>query len=395
MHVFFWILLLDWLIAGAWLLLVLQWRWNLRRIPDLIAQPAPHPAGGLPLLSVIVPARNEEGGIAATLRSLLASEGIPLEILAVDDRSTDQTGPIMDAIADAIGQEPSEAKLSVLHVTDLPAGWLGKTHAMELAAQQAKGEWLLFTDGDVVFDPHALRQSLCFAIESRADHMVLVPTVLLRTPGERMMIAFLQVAALWAVRLWRVPDPRAKLDSIGVGAFNLLRREAYDSFGGWQALRLQVVEDMALGRLVKKRGLAQRVALGRDLVSVRWATGAFGVVENLTKNLFAVFFFRPELLLAGAFFVALGTLFPLVMCFVALSSFGPMLLMLVALTIAYQKAGEYQHFSTFQLLLYPAASCLLIYALLRSMTLALWRGGIYWRGTFYPLKELRRKLKPT
>ncbi len=393
MHVFYWILLLDWLIAGAWLLMVLQWRWNFHRIPDLLAKPAPEPAGGLPLLSVIVPARNEQTGIAATLRSLLASEGIPLEILAVDDRSTDQTGLIMDAIADEVAN--SKARLTVLHVTDLPAGWLGKTHAMELAAQQARGEWLLFTDGDVLFDPHALRHSMCFAIDSRADHMVLAPTVLLRTPGERMMIAFLQVAALWAVRLWRVPNPRAKRDSIGVGAFNLLRRDAYQAIGGWQALRLQVVEDMALGRLVKKRGLAQRVALGRDLVSVRWAEGAFGVVENLTKNLFALFFFRPEFLLVGAFFVALGTLLPPAMCFVALSGCGPMLVMLLALTIAYQKAGEYQHFSTLQLLLYPAASCLLIYALLRSMTLALWRGGIYWRGTFYPLKELRRKLKPT
>ncbi len=393
MHVFYWILLLDWLVAGAWLLLVLQWRWNFHRIPDLLARASPQPAVALPLLSVIVPARNEQAAIAATLRSLLASQGINLEIVAVDDRSTDQTGLIMDEIAG----EPAHGHttLTVLHVTDLPAGWLGKTHAMELAAQQARGEWLLFTDGDVLFRPDALWQSLLFAIESSADHMVLVPTVLLRTPGERMMIAFLQVAALWAVRLWRVPNPRAKWDSIGVGAFNLLRRDAYEAIGGWRALRLEVLEDMALGRLIKKKGLAQRVALGRDLISVRWAEGAFGVVENLTKNLFALFYFWPAFLLVGAFTVALGTLLPIAMCFVALSGCGPMLVMLLALTIAYQKAGEYQHFSTFQLLLYPVASCLLIYALLRSMTLALWRGGIYWRGTFYPLKELRRKLKPT
>lgn len=281
--------------------------------------------------------------------------------------------------------------LEVLHVAELPPGWLGKTHAMSLAAQQATGEWLLFTDADVVFHPDALRRALAYATWSSADHMVLLPTVLMRSWGERMMISFLQVLSIWAVRPWRVPDANAKRDSVGVGAFNMIRREVYDAMGGWEGLRMEVLEDLTLGRRVKQRGYAQRVALGVDMVNVRWATGAFGVVDNLTKNLFALFRFRPEVVFAVACGTSLFTLFPLLACLAGPALWWPTGIMLIALLLAYQMIGKYQHFSAAQMLLFPAATVLLLYAMLRSMLLATWRGGILWRETFYSLGDLRRK----
>jgi cellulose synthase/poly-beta-1,6-N-acetylglucosamine synthase-like glycosyltransferase len=138
-------------------------------------------------------------------------------------------------------------------LAELPPGWLGKTHAMALGARHATGEWLLFTDGDVLFHRDALRRALEYATHSGADHMVLLPTILLRSFGERMMVAFLQVLSVWPLRLWRVPDPRAQRDAIGVGAFNMIRREVYDAVGGWEALRMEVIEDLALGRRVKAK----------------------------------------------------------------------------------------------------------------------------------------------
>jgi cellulose synthase/poly-beta-1,6-N-acetylglucosamine synthase-like glycosyltransferase len=366
---------LGWLIALAWLLRVLEWRFQLHRVPDLTDSAYAMPSGPLPRLSVIVPARNEEANVAATLHSLLASEGVELQVIAVDDRSTDQTGKAMGTLA---------GQATILHVEDLPAGWLGKTHAMALAAQQATGDWLLFTDADVLFHPDALRRALRFAVSSGADHMVLLPTVLLRSWGERMTIAFLQVLAIWALRVWRVPDSRAKRDALGVGAFNLIRRDVYDALGGWEALRMEVLEDLALGRRVKEKGYAQRVALGLDLVSVRWARGAFGVVDNLTKNLFALCRFRPERVLGLVACIALFTLFPLI-------TGWPVLLLCLTLIVAYQTAGKYHHFTAAQFPMFPIASLLLQYALLRSMYQALWRGGVTWRGTFYPLKELRSR----
>jgi glycosyltransferase involved in cell wall biosynthesis len=385
--------LVDWAIALSWALRVLAWRRMLPLVPDLTRTTGLHPGqlpSRLPSMTVIVPARNEAENIAATLRSLLVADGVALQVIAVDDRSTDQTGAIMEAMArsewDAGGK-----RLHVLHVEELPAGWLGKTHAMSLAAQQATGEWLLFTDADVVFHPDALRRALAYATWSSADHMVLLPTVLLRSWGERMMISFLQVLSIWAVRPWRVPDPAAKRDSVGVGAFNMIRRAVYDDMGGWEGLRMEVLEDLALGRRVKQRGHAQRVALGVDMVNVRWARGALGVVDNLTKNLFALFRFRPEVVFAVACGISLFTLFPLLACLAGPALWWPTGLMLIALLLAYQMMGKYQHFSVAQMLLFPAATVLLLYAMLRSTLLAIWRGGILWRGTFYSLHELRRR----
>jgi cellulose synthase/poly-beta-1,6-N-acetylglucosamine synthase-like glycosyltransferase len=387
------VLVLDWLIALAWLLQVLVWRHMLHRVPDLTQTNGGHPSQALLRLSVIVPARNEAAGIAATLHSLLAVDGVALEIVAVDDRSTDQTGAIMDAVANGIaaqGGVPGKT-MQILHTAELPPGWLGKTHAMALGARQATGEWLLFTDGDVLFHRDALRRALEYATQSGADHMVLLPTILLRSFGERMMVAFLQVLSVWPLRLWRVPDPRAQRDAIGVGAFNMIRREVYDAVGGWEALRMEVLEDLALGRRVKQSGFAQRAALGLDLVNVRWAQGAFGVVENLTKNLFALCHFRSARVLGLACGLTLFTLFPLAACLAGPAMWWPAGTLLIAFFLAYQRAGEYHHFSAAQMVMFPIASILLLHALLRSMILALWRGGILWRGTFYSLRDLRQQ----
>jgi glycosyltransferase involved in cell wall biosynthesis len=386
------VLVLEWLIALAWLLQVLVWRHMLHRVPDLSQTSYGHPSRTLPRLSVIVPARNEAAGIAATLHSLLAVDGIALEIVAVDDRSTDQTGAIMDGLAASVaaqGGVPGKT-MQILHVAQLPPGWLGKTHAMALGARHATGEWLLFTDGDVLFHRDALRRALEYATQSGADHMVLLPTILLQSFGERMMVSLLQVLSLWPLRLWRVPDPRSQRDAIGVGAFNMIRREVYDAIGGWAALRMEVLEDLALGHRVKASGFAQRAALGLDLVCVRWARGAFGVVDNLTKNLFALCHFRPALLLGFACGLALFTLFPLAACLAGHAMWWPAGILLIAFFLAYQRAGKYHHFSALQMVMFPVASVLLLYALFRSMFLALWRGGISWRGTFYSLRELRQ-----
>jgi glycosyltransferase involved in cell wall biosynthesis len=383
----------DWAIALSWALRVLAWRRMLPSVPDLTQTTGLHPGqlpSQLPSMTVIVPARNEAENIADTLHSLLVADGVALQIIAVDDRSTDQTGAIMETIAQSTGDAGGNM-LQVLHVAELPPGWLGKTHAMSLAAQQATGEWLLFTDADVVFHRDALRRALEYATWSSADHLVLLPTLLMRSWGERMMISFLQVLSIWAVRPWRVPDPKAKRDSIGVGAFNMIRREAYDGMGGWEGLRMEVLEDLTLGRRVKQSGYAQRVALGVDMVNVRWARGAFGVVDNLTKNLFALFRFRPEVVFAVACGISLFTLFPLLACLAGPALWWPTGIMLIALSLAYQQAGRYQHFSAVQMLLFPAATVLLLYAMLRSMLLAIWRGGILWRGTFYSLHDLRRR----
>jgi glycosyltransferase involved in cell wall biosynthesis len=387
------VLCLDWLVASVWLWRVLVWRRMLRKVPDLtqveIASASESAPSALPSITVIVPARNEAQDIAATLDSLLDSSGIPLEIIAVDDRSNDETGAIMDEAArKAVAQSK---KLQVLHVTELPKGWLGKTHAMALAARHATGEWLLFTDADVRFRQDALRRALAFAISSKADHFVLMPTLEFRSAGERMMLAFLQVMANFSVRLWHVPDPDARRDAIGIGAFNMIRREVYDAIGGWESFRMEVVEDLALGRRIKRLGFAQRVAVGQNLISLRWVQGSFGVVENLAKNLFAVFRFRSLLLFSFLPVFLLFTLFPLAAAFDGVGAVCATAVMIFAVLLAYHRQAEYQPFTAWEALSFPVASTLMFYTLLRSMVVVLARRGIFWRGTFYPLSELRKQ----
>src|SRR5580704_15029432 len=246
--------------------------------------------GGNPRVSIIVPARNEEDVIEPALKALLALDYDNYEVIAVNDRSTDRTGEIMDGIAERlhlsqkareIGQANPAASLRVLHHRELPSGWLGKTHAMWTAANQADGDWLLFTDGDVLFKPDSLRRALAYAEAEMADHVVLFPRMIMKRPGEYMMIAFFQTMFMFGHRPWKVADPKAR-DHMGVGAFNLIRRGVYEAVGTYEALRMEVLDDMKLGKVVKNAGFAQRNVFGSDLISIRWANGAMGVVNNLT-----------------------------------------------------------------------------------------------------------------
>ena len=174
-------ILSSWLLALVWLWQALTARRGMPSLPDLIGsgvlQLPPLPACEGPHLTVIVPACNEEDSIQTTLRSLLASTGLRLQIIAVDDRSTDRTGERMDEVAAEAAATGGPHDLRVIRVSELPAGWLGKPHAMALAASNAAAPWLLFTDGDVVFHPQALDLALREALALNADHLLLVPTV--------------------------------------------------------------------------------------------------------------------------------------------------------------------------------------------------------------------------
>jgi glycosyltransferase involved in cell wall biosynthesis len=384
-----------WVIALLWVVSTVIALRKLPEIPDLLESKygAAH-VGALSegqLISVIVPARNEAADIEATLRSLLELEGVRLEILAVDDRSTDATGAIMDRLA-AEGAAQGKS-LTALHIADLPEGWMGKTHAMAVGAGRARAPWLLFTDGDILFAKDSLLRAINFADAERADHVVIFPTLILKTFGERVMIAFFQgISALFS-RFWRIPVEGTK-ESLGVGAFNLIRADVYRDLGGFESLRMEVLEDLRLGFEVKRRGYRQRVAFGRDLVRVRWVVGAAGMIRNMTKNFFAAFRFRVWLTLAASTGLAVFCLGP----FAALAGSWWMrlaaLLVLTMLLLLYRYYRQYTGISAWYTLTFPVAALLVLYAILRSMVLTLVRGGVVWRGTLYPLAELRKFAGP-
>jgi glycosyltransferase involved in cell wall biosynthesis len=355
---------------------------------------------GNPRVSIIVPARDEEEAIEQALQTLLALDYDNYEVIAVDDRSTDRTGEIMERVAGSQSPQPVSAenaetrmehpRLRVIRHRELPAGWLGKTHAMWTAANFATGDWLLFTDADVLFKPDSLRRALAYAEAEQADHVVLFPRMIMKRPGEYMMIAFFQTMFMFGHRPWKVADPSTD-DHMGVGAFNLVRRRVYDAVGTYQALRMEVLDDMKLGKVVKNGGFAQRNVFGGDLISIRWAHGALGVVNNLTKNFFAVLSFQWWRALLSAFGLAFLNFGPFLGVWLAHGwaqlPYGVALgsMFLIYLGMSWRSAVPVYYF-----LLHPVSTALFIYTLMRSTCMTLWNDGIVWRGTKYPLEELRK-----
>jgi glycosyltransferase involved in cell wall biosynthesis len=386
-------LAVSWLLAIAWLWHAVASLRGMATLPDLTLIDAgslpPIPSGDGPDLTVVVPACNEENSIQATLRSLLASNGPRLEIIAVNDRSSDRTGERMDEVAADAAACGGPHSLRVMHISELPTGWLGKPHAMAMAAQQAASPWLLFTDGDVIFDPQALELALRHAQAEKADHLVVVPTVILKTYSEAAMFGVMNVLGGWTIRLWKVADPRAR-DSIGVGGFNLVRRDVYVSLGGFEALRMEVVDDLRLGWLVKRGGYAQRIAAGPQLVRIRWLQGALGVVHLAEKNGFAVYRYRVGLTLLASLGLAVQIVWPLLAIATGGWAFAAGLLTYLSIALTYQANRRETLASPWLSIFFAPAATVVLYALLRSMALALTRNGVDWRGTRYPLDELRR-----
>jgi glycosyltransferase involved in cell wall biosynthesis len=351
---------LDWSYAGEW-----------------VAEEAPR-------LVVVVPARDEAEDIAATMEALLESDYPRLEIVAVDDRSIDGTGKILDGYGVGHG-----GRVRVIHVSKLEEGWLGKTWAMQTALAATESEYVLFTDADVLMSPTILRRAVAYAEEVRADHLVVFPTMLVKTWGEGVVLGFFQVLGLWATRPWRVGDPKAKRDAIGVGAFNLVRRDALEEIGGLEPQRMVVLEDVTLGRRMKAAGMRQRVAFAPGLVLVHWASGARGLVEVMTKNMFSSVNFRVELMVGACLWIVVFCLLPIV----GLgwwTTVAPSLMVMCCMAVTYRTMGAVSGIDARYGWLYPLGALTFVYAMLRSMVVTWMQGGVRWRGTFYPLKELRK-----
>jgi hypothetical protein len=243
-----------------------------------------------------------------------------------------------------------------------------------------------------MFRPDCLRRAISYAEAERADHLVLFPRTIMKRPGEKMMLAFFQLMFVFGHRPWKVADPKAK-DHIGVGAFNLVRRQVYEAVGTYEALRFEVVDDMKLGKVIKNASFRQRNVLGGDLLELHWAQGALGVVRNLTKNFFAVMSFQWWRAIGFCIAAAFLNIMPFAGVFLANGWVRiPYAVALACLFFLYFGMSLFSDVRPWYVLLHPFGTLLFIYTMLRSMFFALRNGGVEWRGTVYPLDELRRGL---
>ena len=378
----------GWGVAVLWCLRTRALISHLPKIPDLTGVEWDLCPVTAPGLIVVVPAKDEAETLRPAMETLLAQDYPWLRIVAVDDRSTDGTGYLLEELA---AQHPG--KLDVIHLTEEAEGWIGKTFALEAATQSSNSEYILFTDADVWFSPSVLRRALAYAQVSGADHLVVLPTAVTKTWGERTLISFLQMFGLWLTRPWRVEDKRARWDVAAAGAFNLLRREALEELGGWSPQRLAVVEDITLGRRVRAARMEQRLVFAPGLVLVHWAPGAWGLIRGMTKNLFALANFWILLQLA-----LIGTMLLLFLTPLAALAWRPTILpslvALACITVCYRLSAEISGIPARYGWLYPLGALGVLWAMLRSVLLTWWRRGVLWRGTLYPLGELRPHNNP-
>ena len=372
----------------AWFSRILQAALGVPSIADISKPQWDRKPTSHPRVSIIVPARNEEEDIEQALSLLLALDYDNYEVIAINDRSNDRTGEIIDRIA---ASPAAHGCLKVVHVTELPKLWLGKTHAMWTAGLQATGDWLLFTDADVLFKRDALRRALAYAEAEEADHVVVFPRMIMKRAGEKMMIAFFQTLFTFGHRPWKVADPDTD-DHMGVGAFNMVRRSVYEAVGTYKALRMEVLDDMKLGKVIKKARFRQRNVFGEDLISIRWAKGgAMGVVNNLTKNFFAVLSFQWWRTIASAFGLFFLNLGPFLGIGLAHGwARAPYGIALGSMFLIYLGMSLKSSIPPYYFLLHPVSTMMFEYILLRSMFLTLRDDGVTWRGTKYPLEELRK-----
>jgi glycosyltransferase involved in cell wall biosynthesis len=333
------------------------------------------------MISIVVAARDEARGIEPAMRSLLAQRYPGFEIIAVDDRSSDGTGAILDRLA------REDPRLRVIHVQELPPGWLGKNHGLAIGAEAARGEWLLFTDADILMAPDTLSRGLGLAERHRADHLTVLPEV--RVPGfclQAFVTAF-AVFGLVAARPWAVRKGRG---SLGVGAFNLVRRSSYHRAGGHRAIPLRPDDDLKLGKILRRSGSRTEVGRGLGVISVEWYGSLREATAGLMKNSFAVVDYHLSLAVGGMLlylFVALVPILALVLGDWVTRAIGAATLVVqVATTWRISRELPTPRRSA---LVFPVACLLLCWVLFRATALTLIQRGIRWRGTFYPLDLLR------
>ncbi|MFL6248615.1 MAG: glycosyltransferase [Thermoanaerobaculia bacterium] len=271
---------LDLLILAAWLMALGRTIVNLALVPRLRARAVP--AGKAPLVSVIVPARDEERAIERTVRAFLAQSWPALELIVVNDRSTDQTGAILKRLAS------EDSRLIVIDNEEPPPGWLGKPWALHQGSLRARGTLLLFVDADVIYEPDAVTAAVLHLQEQDAPMLSVFPRFVMRGFWEHIVMPNLAFFAFTVLPLWLSNRSRVRVLGIGAGTGNLIRRPDYDAVRGHEALCDAVVDDVGLARLVRRSGRPTIVARAEDLVSVRMYEGLGEIVRGFTKNGFAI-----------------------------------------------------------------------------------------------------------
>jgi glycosyltransferase involved in cell wall biosynthesis len=342
-----------------------------------------------PKLSIIVAARNEERVIERDLDSLLKVDYPDIEFIVVDDRSTDKTGEIIHRFA------AKDSRIKPICIETLPPGWLGKVNALNIGTQAATGDWLLYTDADIRFERESLKRAIGYVEDEQLDHLTVLPDD--RTQSDKFLVPLFVIAfgAMFLVRT-RVRKLREEGSSafIGVGAFNLVRRTAFEKTPGFVWLKMEVIDDVGLGLMLKNAGARSAVLGGQELLSFEWYRNLPEAIKGLEKNAFAGFAGYSYLRgIATTAKMCCITLLP----FIAALAFQNLSLLVIAVLLYFvipYIIGILFH-RTIQvkpiLVAFIPLGYFFVSLAIANSIVAVWKeGGIRWRNTFYPLEELQK-----
>jgi cellulose synthase/poly-beta-1,6-N-acetylglucosamine synthase-like glycosyltransferase len=336
-----------------------------------------------PSVSLIAPARNEERHVEQAVRSLARLDYPDLEITIINDRSTDRTGEILDRLAAEFPQ------LNVVHLTELPAGWLGKNHALQLGADRSRGEWLLFADADIVFEPTVLRRAIAYARLHGVDHLSAWPDI--RSPTW-LLSAFMATFAIYLflfVRIWAIRNPRSTAH-IGVGAFNLVRAEVYRAVGGHTRISMRPDDDLKLGKIIKLAGYRQDFVDAQGMLALEMYPSVGELVRGMEKNAFSGTDYSVPLTVTSSLLSLLLGVWPFLAVLIVPGAarwvYAAVCLALWCMALGSARAMRAPWSCA---LAYPIAVLMFVYIQWRTMLLNYYHGGIRWRDTHYSLAELR------
>lgn len=370
-------------ITVLWALLAL-YLWYGRSRMYYLKNISPAPFDTPPVV-IIIAVRNEEEHLEQALQSVLQLQYKPLRIMAINDRSTDRTGTILQQLHQ---QYPH---LIVKNITSLPEGWLGKNHALYTGYQSTWEEWLLFVDADVVFAPDTLQKALYYATKNGLDHLTVLPEVASRSKLLNSLLANFLILLEVRQRPWDVRNPASNA-YLGVGAFNLVRRMAYEKAGTHAAIALRPDDDLKLGERLKKAGCRQDAVYGIGQINLEWYTSVQQFINGLMKNSFSAFNYSfLKLVVTGVLpmLILLVLPLPLLLIFGGNAERGLALaLALVQLFLFFIPGGMRAYW--WYGLMVPVAGILMIYILLKAGITNIRQGGIYWRESFYPLQQLKK-----
>jgi glycosyltransferase involved in cell wall biosynthesis len=334
-------------------------------------------------VSIVVAARNEQRHLRRALESLMAQDFCPLEVIVVNDRSTDDTAAIGNNHA------RSHDRLTVVHITELPGGWLGKNHALYVGAQHASGDYLLFTDADVIMHPTAVSRAISFVQQNNLDHLAVTPQADQKGTLLNILVGTFLYLFTLGKKPWKARDRKSRF-YMGIGAFNLIAADAYKKIGTHQRIAMRPDDDMMLGLLVKKNHLRQDVLNGIGMINIEWYTSLGEMIRGLEKNAFAGLGYSVLFAVFACLCLFTFLVFPLPAVFLTTGAARILnLLALAVWAVSYADNARFWKIPLWHGIALPLGTVLLIYAIANAVARTIRNRGINWRGTHYPLEDLK------